>query len=386
MVNKETLRMSRKERRRMVVLEQVKQGSLTLREACERMKLSYRQTRRVWKRFKRSGAQGLVHGSRDRISNRRLDEGLKRLALELYEAQYRDYGPTLASEVLADDHGVYVHRETLRRWLHAAHLYVPKRVARQHRKQRERRRRFGQLVQIDGSHHRWLEDRGEKSCLMVAIDDATGRSMALMSEEETTESAFELIGKWVARYGVPEAVYVDGRTLYASERDATPDEVRQGSGALTDFGRGCWRLGVEVIHARSPQAKGRVERRNGVLQDRFVKAMRRHGVSTIAGANAMIDGFMVELDGRFAVSPLDPLDAHRHVPSPDQLADALCWEQTRSVQGDWTITYGGRRYQIARQSGQPHPRQRVTVRRRLDQSLAIVHHGQTLRFTRIGDP
>ena len=236
--------MSRKDRKRRVVLEQVKQRSLTLREASERMKLSYRQTKRVWKRFKRSGAHGLVHGSRDRISNRRLDEGLKRRALELYEAQYHDYGPTLASEVLADDYGVRVHAETLRRWLHAAHLYVPKRVERQHRKQRERRRRLGQLVQIDGSHHKWFEDRGEKSCLMVAVDDATGQSMALMSEEETTASAFELLGKWIARFGVPEAIYVDARTLYASQRDATPDEVRQGSGPVTDFGRACgwaWR-------------------------------------------------------------------------------------------------------------------------------------------------
>jgi transposase len=370
--------MSRKERRRLVVLEQVQAGYVTLREASERLHLSYRQTGRLFRQLKRGGASGLIHGNRGMPSNREHDPAFKERVLELYAMHYREYGPTLAAEVLAEEHGVKVHPETLRRWLHGASLYVSKQRLRQHRKHRERRRRFGELVQIDGSDHAWLG--GEHTCLMVAVDDATGRTLAHMGRQETTADAYALLLKWILRYGVPEAIYVDRRSIYWLPRDATAEEVRQGSGPLTDFCRACWRLDIEVIFARSPEAKGRVERKNGVLQDRFVKFLERRGIRDIAGANAVVDGFLADLNQKQAKEPANPVDAHRKRPTMEQLRELLCWEEERTVQRDWTVSHQGQLYQIEPQPGQPAPRDRITVRRRLDNSLNLLHRGRPLRW------
>jgi len=374
--------MSRKERGRLVVVEQVRAGGLTLVEGAERMGLSYRQAKRVWKRFREEGHSGLIHASRGRVSNRRLPGILKEEALALFKRHYDDYGPTLASEVLEEEHGVRVHPETLRRWLHGACLIVPRTRLRQHRRRRERRRCFGELVQLDGSHHAWFEERDEPCCLMVAVDDATGRTLCRMSREETARAALELLAQWIERHGVPAALYVDRKNIYRSDREATAEEKRAGTGALTDFGRACWRLGIELIFARSPEAKGRVERKNGVLQDRLVKELRRRGASTIDATNPLLGDFTDRLDKRFARAPASPVDRHRHSPGRRVLREILCWEEQRSVARDATISYGGDIYQILGGSHGPRSRERVTVRRRLDGSLALLHGERFLRFRR----
>lgn len=378
-MSQETLSMSSKERRRLVIMEQVESGGLTLTDAAARMRVSMRQAVRIRKGFVFWGAEALVHGSRGRESNRALPQEFKQKVLGVYKTHYREYGPTLASEVLEEEHDLSVHAETLRRWLHGACLYTSGRSHRQHRQRRERRRRFGQLVQIDGSHHRWLGPDTQPCCLMVAVDDATGRTMGHMAHEETTVAAYVLLCRWIARFGVPEAIYVDRRSIYTTDREPTAEEMRQGSGALTDFARACWRLGIEIILARSPEAKGRVERKNGVLQDRFVKFLARKGIVTIASANAVIDAFLRDLDHRQAKPPADSVDAHRKAPPKRQMLDICCRETQRSVASDWTVSYRGQRYQIERQTGQPAPRQRVTVRRRLDESIAIVFNGKPMR-------
>ena len=374
--------MSRKERRRLVVMEQVKAGGLTLVEGAERMGLSYRQAKRVWKRFREQGHWGLVHASRGRVSNRRLPGTLKEEALALFTRHYDDYGPTLASEVLEEEHGVKVHPETLRRWLHGACLIVPRTRLRQHRRRRERRPCFGELVQLDGSHHAWFEERGEPCCLMVAVDDATGRTLCRMSREETARAALELLEHWIERHGVPAALYVDRKNIYRSDREVTTEEKRTGTGALTDFGRACWRLGIELIFARSPEAKGRVERKNGVLQDRLVKELRRRGLSAIGETNAVLDDFTSRLDKRFARAPASAIDRHRRSPGRRILRETLCWEEQRSVGRDATVSYGGDVYQILDGRHGPRPKERVTVRRRLDDTLALVHGERLLRFRR----
>jgi len=211
--------MSAKERMRLAVMYQVQEGSLLLVDAKDRLGLSYRQTKRVWGRFKSEGASGLVHGSRDRLSNRRRDEEEKKRTLEICESRYKGFGPTLASEKLAEEHAVQIPRETLRRWMHGAHLTVPRRPQRHHRHRRERRACFGALAQLDGSPHAWFEDRGEPCCLMVMVDDATGRGMHLMQPQETAEGAFLVLRKRIERHGVPEALYVDRRNVYVADRD-----------------------------------------------------------------------------------------------------------------------------------------------------------------------
>ena len=373
--------MSSKERRRWVVLHQVETDAVTLKEASERMGVSYRQAKRIWKRWREEGESGLIHRSRGGLSNRRSDPVLKREALRLYQEHYRDFGPTLAGEKLEEKHGLRVNRETLRRWLLGACLWGGRTKARRHRRRRPRREHFGELVQFDGSHHAWFEDRAAPCCLMVMVDDATGRSAARMASEETTEAAFRTLRRWIERHGVPAALYTDRKNIYVSDREPTVEEKRAGTGALTDFGRACWRLGIEIIAARSPQAKGRVERRNGVLQDRLVKELRLRGIADIDSANAMLEEFTETLDARLALAPAASANHHRALPSHERLEEILCWETPRRVQNDWTVVYEGRRLQIERQEGLPPAGARVVVRRRLDASLAILWGERELRFS-----
>ena len=381
---KETLTMSRKERERLVVMDQVAQNTMTLEEAKERMGVCYRQAKRIWARYQARGAEGLVHQSRGRTSNRQLPRKLREEVLRLYRARYGDYGPTLASEALEEHHGLGVNPETLRRWLHGECLLVPRGRHRTHRKRRERRAHFGAMAQMDGSIHAWFEDRADPCCAMMMVDDATGRGMHLMQPQETAEGAFLVLRKWIERHGVPEALYVDRRNVYVADRDPTPEEQRQGSGALTDFGRACWKLGIRLIAANSPQAKGRVERHGGVLQDRLVKELRRLGISGIAEANAMLDGFTERLDAKFAIEPASPVDRHRKAPPREALDEILCWEVQRTVARDWTVSYEGRRYQILRQKHQPRPGNRVTVRKRLDGAVKILWAEQSLAYRPLG--
>lgn len=372
--------MSAKERERMIVMEQVESGGATLVEAASRLGVSYRQVKRIWRRWKDRRAGGLVHGLRGSVSNRRLAEEFKAQVLGLYRERYWDFGPTLAVEKLAEAHGLRLSDETLRRWLHREHLWIPRRAARVHRRRRPRRERFGALVQLDGSHHGWFEQRAPSSCLMVMVDDATGVTMAHMAAEETTRAAYEVLRRWIERYGLMSAIYTDKKSVFYTQRPPTQEEKRQGSGALTEFGRACWRLGIEMIWAHSPQAKGRVERKNGVLQDRLVKELRLRGIERIDQTNRMLASFCEDLNQRFARPPASPIDAHRHAPSPATLNDALCDEQPRIVQNDWTVRYANQTYQILPQPAMPQPGQRIIVRRRFDHTLAIVHRDQPLQF------
>jgi len=374
--------MSAKERMRLAVMYQVQERALLLVDAKDRLGLSYRQTKRVWGRFKAKGASGLVHGSRDRLSNRRRDEEEKKRVLEICDGRYRGFGPTLASEKLVEEHGVQIPRETLRRWMHGAHLTVPRRPQRQHRHRRERRACFGELVQFDGSPHAWFEDRGEPCCLMVMVDDATGTTLARFFEAETTHGALSLVRDWILAYGIPEALYTDRHSIYRAEREPTREEKRAGVPALTDFGRSCLRLNVEHIHANSPQAKGRVERKNGVLQDRLVKEMRLRGISTIEEGNAFLAEYLPRFNQRFAKPPADPVNRHRQAPAREVLEDLLGWEVTRALARDYTVTWGNQAFQIERQRDLPCPGSRVTLRRRLDGTVRILWGGRTLTSRR----
>ncbi len=380
---KETLRMSEKERSRLIVMEQVRARSLTLVEAAERMGLCYRQAKRVWARFKRWGASGLIHASRERTSNNQLDPALKKRVLELYREQYPDFGPTLAAEKMAERDGVAVNHETLRRWLIGACLWAGRTAHRQHRRRRKRRAHFGELVQLDGSHHPWFEERGEKACLMVMVDDATGRSEALLSEGETIQAAFGVLRQWIERHGVPQALYTDRRNIYVTDREPTREEMRLGTGALTDFAKACHRLGIKIIAARSAQAKGRVERVNGVFQDRLVKELRLLGIDSIEPANAILGDFTNDLNTRFAHAPLEEANRHRALPPGRSIEDFLCVERTRVVQNDWTFTLDARIYQIPNQSQAPRARQRVCLRRRMDGTIQCLYQGREVHIEEV---
>lgn len=377
-MTQETLKMSDKERDRLVVMREVQAGILSLAEGAELMNVTYRHARRLLARYESAGDMGLVHASRGRVSNRRLAPAFQEEVLRVYREHLMGYGPTLASEVLAEDFDVKVCAETLRRWLHAACLFVPRTLARRHRRRRARRDSFGEMVQLDGSFHNWFAGRGPDCNLMVAVDDATGRTHCHFSEQETLESAYEMVRQWNDLCGIPNALYVDRRNIYVASREPVDWEKRLGTGAQTDFGHACRALGIRLILANSPEAKGRVERMNGVLQDRLVKALTRRGISTISAANAYLPAFLADFNARFAREPASRVDRHGRSVEASVLNEVLCRQFERTVQRDWTVMVGKRIYQI--QSRDCLPRQRVMVRQHLDASISIVRDSARLSF------
>jgi hypothetical protein len=377
----ETLLMSGKERTRLEVMGRVKREEITLAKAAELLRMSYRQAKRVFARYRAAGDRGLVHGLRGRVSNRRQDE-LREQTLALYAQRYADFGPTLASEYLWREDGLQVKVETLRQWLLAAGLWQRRRQRKPHRLRRPRKEHCGELVQMDGSYHDWFEGRRAWAVLMVMIDDATSRLYARFSEQETTVAAMETFGRYAQRHGLPRALYVDRDSIYRSDREATTAEALAGQEPRTQFGRAMDELGVRVILAGSPQAKGRVERSNGTLQDRLVKAMRQRGVSDLPTANAFLeDVFLADLNERFTVAPARRADLHRRVLAGVKLEQVLAIHEERQVQNDWTVRWHNRWLQVMpRHRSLQLAGRRVTVCEQLDGRVKLLYRGRELEW------
>ena len=374
----EHLKMSQKERTRLGVMQQVKAEQLTLATAAEVTGLSYRQVKRVWRRYQQQGDKGLLHRSRGRPSNRTKPEKFKQRVLARYEERYAGFGPTLACEHLSRE-GLMVDHETLRRWLLASGDWRVERRRQKHRSQRERKPCFGQLVQMDGSEHDWFEGRAPRAVLMVMIDDATNRTYARFAEAETTRAAYDVFEGYVRQYGLPQGLYVDRDSIYKTTREPSIEEQLAGKRPLTQFGRAMKQLGVALELAYSPQAKGRVERRNGLLQDRLVKELRLAGIHDLAAANAFLEEqFLPQLNRRFCVNPAQPADVHRGVPR--RLKEVLSWEEQRVVQQDWTVSWQGRYFQIApRHEGLCLVKKKLILRELRDGTIQLVWGGEKLQ-------
>lgn len=370
--------MSVKERNRLGVMKQVKAKLLSVVAAGALLGLSYRQAKRVWRRYRNKGDEGLVHRGRGRVGNRRKAAKLRERILARYQERYPDFGPTLAAEHLRGE-GLAVDHETLRQWLLAKGWWTIKRRRQKHRQWRERKACFGELVQMDGSHHDWFEGRRERAVLMVMIDDATNRTYAQFSEQETTRAAYDTFEGYVRRHKLPVALYVDRDSIYRAEREPTVAEQLAGQKPLTQFGRAMKGLGVGIALANSPQAKGRVERRHGLLQDRLVKELRLARISDLEQANRFLEEqFLPELNRRFWIKPAQEADAHRAVPR--NLAEVLNWEEERVVQRDWTVAWEGRWFQI--ESGHEAlclVGRSVIVRQLRDGTVQLVREGQKLK-------
>ncbi len=371
--------MSGKERRRLVLMAAVKQGSMSVAEAGRVMGVSYRQAKRIWQRFGRMGDAGLVHRRRGQLGPRRKTAEFRGRVLARVQERYDDFGPTLAAEKLAEE-GLAIDHETLRRWLVEAGRWRVGRKRQKHRAWRERKECFGQMVQLDGSHHDWFEGRGPKAVLMVMIDDATNVTAARFAPEETTEASYAVLEAWVRKYGVPSSLYVDRDSIYRCERPASVEEQIAGQEPQTHFGRAMEQLGVELILANSPQAKGRVERCNGVLQDRLVKELRLAGISDIDAANDFLaEKFLPYLNAKFRREPRSAADAHRRCQV--NLKEVLSWEETRVVARDWTVAWKSRWFQIDAE----HERlslvgKKITVRALRDGCLQLISQGRKLKW------
>ena len=365
--------MSAKERIRLEAFGRVKRGELSVVAAAELMALSVRQARRAWKRFKACGDAGLVHAARGRSSNRRIDEDRRARIVKRHQERYADFGPTLACEKLAEeDAELSVSPDTLVALLKERGLWVRKRRRGRHRKRRERRACFGSMIQMDGSHHDWFEGRAGKCVLMVIIDDATSRTYARFYPAETTEASFDVFGRWVRRHGIPRSVYVDRHAIY---RDETHPEKP------TQFGRAMKQLSVELIRAHSPQAKGRVERRNAVFQDRLVKEMRLRNIRSMEAGNALLESmFLDDLNRRYAIDARQQQDLHRAVDAMMKLEELLCVQEQRVVGADWCVRWQNRWLQIdAIHAGLKLVGKRVRVKRLADGSLIVEHNDRGLK-------
>jgi len=381
------LRMSLKERERKSVFDQVVKEGLKLMEAAGALGLSYRQCKRSYKRYREEGDKGLVHRRRGQASNRRKPAGLKEAALSYYAQHLEEFGPTLAAEKLGEQ-GWCVDHETLRRWLMSEGLWRRRRKRYQHRSRRERRGHFGELVQMDGSPHHWFGVEHPESCLMNMVDDATGSTLSLMASSETTEIAMRVLWAWIERYGIPRELYTDRKNVFVTERAPTLEEQLAGEEPLTAFGKACKRLGIHIITAHSPQAKGRVERSHGVYQDRFLKELRLCRITTIEDANRLLqEGFCDALNAKFAQPPRERADYHRRLSKGMDLAEIFVHEETRRVSNDWTFSYRNRAYQIHSDNRPlPKPKDEIIVRTRLDGTVAIVYRNKVLNYSEIEKP
>lgn len=336
--------MSLKEADRLGVMRQIDGKNLTLVKACEELGVCLRQIKRIRKRYLEEGVQGLLSKHRGKISPNRIDHKFKREVLDiLLREEYADFGPTLMKEKLRERHGIYLSDETLRKWMIEDGLWkARKRKERKIHQRRVRRSRFGELLQGDGSRHAWFEGRGDECTLVVFVDDATSRlTAARFVEAETTEAYQDILKAHLEKYGRPKGLYVDKHAIFRTSRENSCMQERE-----THFGRVLRELDIELICANSPQAKGRVERANGTLQDRLIKEMRLRGISMIEEGNRYLPEFLEWYNDKFGREPREAEDGHRSLRAGDDLERIFARRSRRKLSKALSFQYEGVFYQI----------------------------------------
>jgi transposase len=376
----ELLTMSKRELTRLEVMQRLKDKRLTQKEAAQLLGLSIRQVKRLWRAYREKGTPGLVSARRGKPSNNRLDADLVQKALDLIKAKYDDFGPTLAHEKLTEVHKLRISRESVRRIMIAEGIWKPK-PAKQPtvHPMRERRACIGELVQIDGSEHAWFEGRGPKCTLLVFIDDATSQLLELwFAPKETFFAYCEATRHYLERYGKPLAFYNDKHGIFRVNQ-ARPLGLSSG---LTQFGRAMQELGIQILCASTPQAKGRIERANQTLQDRLVKELRLQGISDMEAANAFLPEFREDYNRRFAVVPRSSHNAHRPMLKADHLELILTHQETRTLSKNLTIQFKHVIYQIqSKRPGYALRNAKVTVCENAKGEVTIHYKNKPLSYT-----
>ena len=379
MAEKDMITMSRKEAKQLHIIHQALDERITQGEAAALTGLSDRQIRRLIKRIREEGDEGICHRSRGKVSNHCLPKKIKEKTLRLFRKHYRDFNLTHATERLAEAHGITINRETLRLWLTAADIPYKKRKARKHRRWRERKAHFGELVQIDGSHHDWFEGRGPVCVFMGYIDDATNTVYGRFYAYEGTIPAMDSMKRYIKRYGIPQNVYLDKHSTYKSQTEPTIEEQLAGQQPMSQFERSLAGLEIEIIHANSPQAKGRVERLFRTLQDRLVKEMRLAKVKSIDEANEFLKSFLPKYNRKFKKPAASKADLHRPAPHRRDLDSILCIKEERTIRNDFTVIHNRTLYQIEKATRA----KKILIEERLDGSLHITYNGQDLKYRQI---
>jgi len=305
---KTELTMTLKEADRYSIMNQIESRKLKIKEASHVLGISYRQARRLWQRYKKEGAKGLISKRKGRPSNHQLSYGIKEKAMTLVKAKYADYGPTLAAEKLHEKHSLILSKETLRKLMIKEGLWKAKKEKKRRvHPRRTRRACVGELIQIDGSYHAWFEDRAEKCCLLVCVDDATSQIMHMrFCRTETVDDYFEVVRAYLNKHGRPKAFYSDKHSIFRVNRKGCESNN-------TSFHRALKELDIELICAHSPQAKGRVERANGVLQDRLIKELREEEINSTEEGNAYLETFRKKYNQKFRKEPAEGKDAHKEL-------------------------------------------------------------------------
>ncbi len=379
MAGKDIIMASQRELKRLHIAQRVIEGSIKQTEAAEILSLSIRQIGRIVVRVRGEGAQGVVHRSRGKESNRKLPREIKDQTLGLYRQHYRGFGPTLAQEKLLERDGISISDETLRLWLLEEGLWKKRRRGRQHRQWRPRKDRNGEMIQMDGSHHDWFEGRGAACVLMGYIDDATGKVYGRFYEYEGTIPAMDSFRRYIRKYGMPMSLYMDKHTTYKATGKPTLQDELNGTDPVSEFGRALKELGVQLIHANSPQAKGRVERLFNTLQDRLVKEMRLRGISSITEANEFLREYLPTYNRRFAKKAAQPGNLHRPIPKGLSLDRILCIKTERTLRNDFTIAHDRKLYQIE----EAITTKKLMVEQYTDGSMAIWCRAKKMKFRQI---
>jgi len=379
MAGEDIITMSQEDLKRLHVIRKAIDRTITQQEAAEIIGVGLRQAQRITRRIRLEGDRGIAHRLRGVPSNRAISNKVKDKALKLFKDKYPDFGPTLASEKLFERDKIKVNDETLRLWLVENNISYKKRKKRPHRQWRERKECFGQMVQMDGSHHDWFEGRGSKCVLMGYIDDATGRPFARFYSYEGTLPAMDSFKRYIKKRGIPLSVYLDKHTTYKSPGKASIEEELNNITPLSQFERALKELNVEVIHANSPQAKGRIERIFNTFQDRLVKELRLEKINSIEAANAFLGQYLFEYGKRFSISPAKEADLHRPLAKSVDLDRILCVKTERALRNDFTIVINNKRYQILDNIRA----KTVMIEERMNSSMVIRYKDDILRFKEI---
>jgi transposase len=376
---RETLTLTAKEQQRLLVMGQLDRGHLTAAEAAELLDRSVRQVRRILAAYRKEGAAALAHGNRGRRPAHAIGDEVRAQVVELARTRYAGLNDTHVTEKLAECEGITLSRATVRRMRRAAGMASPRRRrAPRHRSRRERKAQAGLLVQWDGSQHAWLGERGPPLVLLAAIDDATGTVLAAhVRLQEDGHGYLQLLQDLVTAHGVPVAIYHDRHSIFRLSTPETVAEQLRGQRDLTQVGRALAELGITSIAARSPQAKGRIERLFGTFQDRLVAELRLAEADTLAAANRLVAAYLPAFNARFAVPAADPTPAYRRLAPGQDVASVCCFRYQRTVALDNTVQLGEHRLQLlpGRQRIS-YARATVDVHERLDGRLVVFYRGE----------
>ena len=384
-MQKDFITLNTREIERLRIINKMIDKDMTQVKASEILGISDRQIRNIIQKIKEKGAKGIRHGNRGRESPHKMAKELEDQIGLIVKRKYPDFGPTLASEKLLEFEAIEISKEKLRQVMMAKGLWQRRRRRREVHPWRERKHYFGEMVQVDGSHHDWLEGRGSKLVFMGYVDDARNQVYGRFYDYEGVFPAMDSLERYIRLYGLPCSLYLDKHSTYKTTRQPDLEELLRGEAAQTQYERACRELGIRIIHANSPQAKGRIERVFGTLQDRLIKEMRLASIRTKEEANKFLEKFLPRYNERFAKVARKDGDLHRPLAKHINLREIFCIKATRTINNGYIVKWKGRQLLIESVSI-ARRRRKVEIREHFDGEITIKFNGRYLKYREIMEP